>query len=165
MARQLSLDALQEGFGVLIILLSSGSHHMHRELVEEVKDGSTNLVVCGVSRPEVRWRSAGNARHAAQRRGAKDLVFSHQKARPGPQVRKELVEFPVQLMVRWDLSVSLLDVLHDVDDLTQDSIESGDRIVRWRCVGVGRTGPLFRRIREALVHGADVGASLADPTF
>ena len=132
MAQQFVLDAPEEGTGVLVVLLSLGRRHVHGESVEVIKDGSTNLLVCGASGPEVRWRSAGDARHAPERRCPELQVFGHQEARPGPHVLKELVEFPMQLMVRWDLSVSLLDVLHHVDDLTQDSVESGDRIVRWR---------------------------------
>jgi hypothetical protein len=57
----------------------------------------------------------------------------------------------MQCVVRRDFSVSLLDILHDVDDLTQDSIECGDRIVRRRCVGGGRTSPPFAKNREVPV--------------
>ncbi len=111
-----------------------------------IKDGSANLFVCGVSRPEVRWCSAGNAWDASERRRTKLLVLCHQKARPGPQVLKEPVELPVHLVVLWDFPRSLLDVLHHVDDLAQDSVESGDGIVRWWRVG-RRTGPFHEQTR------------------
>jgi hypothetical protein len=143
MDQKLSFDAHEQRPGVLIVLLCLGGRDVHRELVEVIEDGSTNLFVCGVPRPEIRRRPAGDARHGSEGRRAKVLVFGHQKARPGPEVCKEPVELLMQLVVRWDLSVGLLDVLHNVDDLTQDSIECGDRIVRRRCVGGGRTSPLF----------------------
>jgi hypothetical protein len=132
MDQQLSLDAPEQGPGILVVLLCLRSRDVHRELIKVVEDGPTNLFVCGVPRPEIRRRSARDARHGSERRRAEVLVFDHQKARPGPEVCKETVELLMQFMVRWDLSVSLLDVLYDVDDLTQDSIECGDRIVRRR---------------------------------
>ncbi len=41
----------------------------------------------------------------------------------------------MQFMVTWDLAVCLLDIQHQVDDLTQDSVEGSDGVVRWRWVG------------------------------
>ena len=70
-----------------------------------------------------------------KRRRTKLGVFSHQKARPGPQILEELVELPMQFMVSWDLPIRLLDIRHQVDDLTQDSVEGGDGVVRWWCSG------------------------------
>ena len=50
-------------------------------------------------------------------------------------------------MALRDLPVRLLDLLHHIDDLTQDSVESGDRIMRcWR-VG-GRTSPFHEDARD-----------------
>ncbi len=50
----------------------------------------------------------------------------------------------MEFMVPRDLPISLFDVLHDVDDLTQDFIESGDRIVRsWH---IGRRRGTFHEI-------------------
>ena len=66
MAQQVLLDTPEEATGVQVVLLSLGRRHMHRKLVEVIEDGSTNLLVGGTARPEVRWRSAGNARHAPQ---------------------------------------------------------------------------------------------------
>ena len=95
---------------------------MNRKLVKMIKDGSANLFACGVTWPEVRWCSAGNAWDAPERRRTELLVFCHQKARPGPQVLKKPVELPVHLMILWDFPGSLLDVLRHVDDVTQDSV-------------------------------------------
>ncbi len=44
-AQQFLMDAPQEGPGVLIVLLSTSSSHVLRELVKVLKDGSTNLIV------------------------------------------------------------------------------------------------------------------------
>jgi hypothetical protein len=146
MARELLVDLSKQGPRALIVLFSSGGRQVSRKLVEMIKDGSANLFVGGVSRPEVRWCSAGHAGDAPERRRTKLLVFCHQKTCPVPQVLKKPLELPVQLIVLWDFPESLLDVLHHVDDLTQDSVESGDGIVRWWRVG-RRTGPLQEQAR------------------
>lgn len=130
MAHQLLLDFPQEDPGTLIILFCLRGRQVSRKLVKMNKNGSSNIFVGGVTRPEIRWCSAGNSWYAADRRRTKLLVFCHQNARPRPQVVKKPVELPVHLMVLRDLPVRLLDLLHHVDDLTQDSVESGDRIVR-----------------------------------
>ena len=100
-----------------------------------IKDRSANLFIRGVPRPEVRWGSAGEALDASKRRRTKLLIFGHQKARPGPHGREKLVELPVQFMVPWDFPGRLLDVSYYVNDITQGSVEGGDGVVRWRCVG------------------------------
>ena len=125
------MDIPQLGPCALIVLFSYRSRQVNRKVVEMFEDGAANLLVRGASRPQVRRCSAGNARHAPERRRAKLLVFCHEKLCPVPNVRRQPVEFSVQLVVPRDFSVSLLDVLHHVDDLTQDSVESSDRIVRW----------------------------------
>jgi hypothetical protein len=104
---------------------------------------SAHLLVRRDSRPEVRRRSAGNARHARERRDAELLVFFDQEIRPFPQVVEEPVELRMQLVVLRDLAVRLLYVLDNVEDLTQDSIEGDDRIIR--CREDRRTNPLSRQ--------------------
>ena len=74
------------------------------------------------------------------------LFLCREKARPGPQVFKKSVEPAVHLMVPRDFPVSLLDVLHHVDDLAQDTVECGNRVVGWRSVG-GRTSPFHEEVR------------------
>ena len=74
------------------------------------------------------------------------LVLCHERARPGLQVFEKPLELPVHLMVPGDFPVSLLDVLHHVDDLAQDIVECGDRLAGWRRVG-GRTGPFHEKVR------------------
>ena len=39
MAQQVLLDAPEEGTGVLVVLLSLGRRHVHRESVEVIEDG------------------------------------------------------------------------------------------------------------------------------
>ena len=74
------------------------------------------------------------------------LVLFHEKARPGPQAFKKPLELLVHLMVPGDLPVSLLDFLHHVDDLAQDTVECGGRLVGWWRVS-GRTGPFHEEVR------------------
>jgi hypothetical protein len=135
MAHQLLLDFAQEDPGVLVVLFSLSNPEVSRKLAKMIEDGSANLFVSGASRPEVRGYSASNADHAPEGGRTKFFIFCHQKARPAPEVLKKPVEFPVNLMGIGNFSVSLLDVLHDVDDLTQDSVESVDRIIRWHVGG------------------------------
>jgi hypothetical protein len=142
-AHQLFLDFAQEGPGLLVVLFSLSGHQVSRKLVEMIEDGSADLFVGRVSRPEVRGSSAGNADHIPERGGTKFFVFCHQLARPVPEVLKEPVEFPVHLMGVGNFSVCLLDVLHHVDDLTQDSVERVGRIIWWHWGG--RTSP-FREV-------------------
>ena len=47
MDQQLSLDAPEQGPGVLVVLLRLRSRDVHRELVKVVEDGPTNLFVRG----------------------------------------------------------------------------------------------------------------------
>ena len=117
MARQLLSDISQEGPRALIVLFCLGGRQVNRKLVKMIKEGSANLFVRGVSRPEVHRCSAGDARDASKRRRPKLLVLCHQKARPGPQILEEPVDLPVQFMVFRDFPVSLLDVLHYVNYL------------------------------------------------
>ncbi len=126
MALQLFLDIPQEDPCALIVLFSLSGPQVNRKLVEMTTDSLPDLFVCGAARPEVRWCSAGSGRYAPKGRRAELFVFFHQDARPVLQVLKEPIEFPVYLMVLWDLSVRLLHLLHHVDDLTQDSVESSD---------------------------------------
>ena len=68
MTHQLFLDPREEGTCVLVVLLSLRRREVSRELVQMIEDGSANLVVCRVSRPEIRWRSPGDAGHAPESR-------------------------------------------------------------------------------------------------
>jgi hypothetical protein len=155
------LDVLQEEAGALIVLCSLRSGQVERELVKVPDDGLADLLVRGISRPQVRWGSAGNARDAAKGGRTKLLIFGHQKARPVPQVVKETVERPVEFMVPRDLAVSLLDVLHHVDDLAQNSVEGDNRILwSWR---IGRRTGLFPRIAEVLAIRAIRSTSPGSP--
>ncbi len=145
MAHQLLFDLPEKSPRARIVLFSLGRHEMHGKSVEKIEDGTANLFVRGGARPEVRRGAAGNARNAPERRRPKVLVFFHQKTRPVPDVLEEPVEPPVQRVVVRDLSVRLLDLLHDVDDLTQDSVEGCDRVVGWWHVA-RRTGLFHEQI-------------------
>jgi len=130
-ARQLLLDVVQQGPGVLVVLLSLRGHEVGGKSVEMIEDGSANLFVRGGSRPEVRGYPAGNADHAPKWGRAKFFVLCHQEPRPAPEVLEKPVEFAVHLVGVGNFPVGLFDILHHVDDLTQDSVESVDRIVWW----------------------------------
>ncbi len=146
------LDVLQEEPGALVVLCSLRVRQVERELFKVPDDGLAHLLVRGISRPQVRWNSAGNAWDAAEGRRTKFLVFGHQKARPSSQVLKETVELPMQFVVPRDLPVGLFDVLHHIDDFAQDPVEGGDCIVwSWR---IGRRTGLFPRIAEVLASRA-----------
>jgi len=108
---------------------------MDRKSVHVIENRSANFFVRGVARPKVLRRATSSAGDTPQRRRTKLRVFSHHKARPVPQILEELVELPMQFMVSWDLPVCLLDIQHQVNDLTQDSVEGSDGVVRWRWVG------------------------------
>ena len=88
----------------------------------------------------------GNGWHTPKRRITKLLVLFHEKACPGPQAFKKPLELLVHLVVPWHLPVSLLDFLHHVDDLAQDTVECGGRLVRWWRVS-RRTGPFQEEVR------------------
>jgi hypothetical protein len=120
---QLLLDTLQQGPRSLIGLFPPGSREVYRKSVQMIEDGSANLFVRGVSRPEVQRRSASGTWDASKRRRTKLLAFGHQKAGPASQILKKLVELLVQFMISRDLPISLLDVRHHVNDLTQSSVE------------------------------------------
>ena len=130
-AGQLLLDTSQQCPRSRIVLFILGSQQVGRKSVHVIEDRSANFFVGGVTRPKVQRSAAGNARNAPKRRRTKLGVFSHQEARPGPQILQELVEMPMQFMVSWDLPIRLLDIRHQVDDLTQDSVEGSDGVGRW----------------------------------
>ncbi len=161
MAHQFLLNIPQEGPSALIGLFRLGGRQMARKLAKIIKEGSADLVVCRASRPEVEWCSAGNAWDFPERRQTKLLVFCHKTDRPALQVLQKLVELSVHLMAVWDFPFSLFDVLHQVDDLTQHSVESSDSVGRWWRVG-RRTGPLSPKTAGVLVNQAHAGLSAAD---
>jgi hypothetical protein len=130
-AGQLLLDTSQQCPRSRIVLFLLGSHQVDRKSVHVIEDCSANFFVRGVTRPKVQRSAAGRAGDTPKRRGPKLGVFSHQKARPGPQILEELVELPMQLMVSRDLPVRLLDIGHQVNDLTQYSVEGSDSVGRW----------------------------------
>ena len=61
-AHQLLLDFPQEDPGTLIILFRLRGRQVSRKLVKMNKNGPSNIFVGGVTRPEIRWCSAGNGR-------------------------------------------------------------------------------------------------------
>jgi hypothetical protein len=100
-----------------------------RQPVKVSDDLPPNFVVRGGPRPKVRRRSAGNTRHARKRRNPELFVFLYEEASPASQVVEEPVELRVQVMVLRDLPVGLLDFLDEIENLTQDLVESPDGIV------------------------------------
>src|ERR1700678_3279638 len=100
-------------------------------MVEMFEDGSADLFVSGASGPQVRGCSSGDTHQIPEGGGTKFVILLHQKAGPAPEVIKEPVELPVHLVGVGNFSVRLLDILHHIDDLTQDSVEGDDRIIWW----------------------------------
>jgi hypothetical protein len=111
-------------------LFGKGNRNVLCKAVKMTDNGAANFPVRGGAGPEVWWCSAGNTRESRKRRHAKLLVFLDEETRPVPQVLEQPVELSVQTMVLRDLSVGLLYLLDDVDNLIQDLIESSDGIVR-----------------------------------
>ena len=95
MLPQLLLDIDQQGPSILIFLFPLGNREVDRKLVNSAKDASANLLVCRTSWPEVPWCPTGHSWYVSKRRGAKLFAFGHQKARPGSQILKKLVELAV----------------------------------------------------------------------
>jgi hypothetical protein len=93
-------------------------------------DRLANLVVRSGPWPKVGRRSARNSRDPRQRRCAQFLIDLHEAKCPAPQVVEQLIELGMQCVVLRNLSVGLLHILDDVDNLTQDLIERCDSIVR-----------------------------------
>jgi hypothetical protein len=112
-----------------VVLLGQGNGQVVGQPVEMINNGPANFFVRGRPRPKVRRCSAGNTRHARQRRNAKLLVFLDEEARPVSQPVEEPVELGVQMMVLGDPPVGLLHFLDEIDDLTQDLVEGRDAIV------------------------------------
>jgi hypothetical protein len=128
-------NCVQEGPSALVVLISLSGYQVSRKLVEMIKYGTANLFVGGAARPEVWGYSARDAKHVSERGATKFFIFCHKKCRPGPEVVKKPVEFRVYLMGIGNFSVGLFDILHNVDDLAQDSVESVDRLIWWHVGG------------------------------
>jgi hypothetical protein len=151
------LNIFQDEPCILIVLCTLRYGQVSRELVKMTDDGSAHLLVRGIPRPKVRWYPASNAWDASEGRRPEDLIFCHQEARPSPQVLEETVKLPVKFMISRDFPVGLLDVLHHIDDLTQDSVESDDRVVwSWR---FGRRTGLLSGIHLVLASRAGAARS------
>lgn len=145
MDHQTLLNVLEHSPWSLIVLLCQSDRHVTCETVEVIEDGAADVFVRGSPRPKVRWRSAGNARHARKGRYASLFVLLHQKACPDPQVIEEPVELAVQFMVLGDLPVGLLYVLDQFDNLAKDLVESSESIVGRR--GRGQRGAQWEYVR------------------
>lgn len=85
-------------------------------------DGSAHLFVGGCSWPKVGWCPASNARYPPKRRYAKLLVFLDEEEHPALQVVEEPVKLGMQRVIPRNLSVCLLHVLYDIDNLAQELI-------------------------------------------
>jgi len=92
-------------------------------------DDTADFLVAGGPMPAVRWRSAGRARHARQRRHAECLFLVSKQPGPGSQIVEELVEHRVQGVPLGNPSVGLLHVQNRVDDLAEHLVEGGGRIM------------------------------------
>jgi hypothetical protein len=113
--RQPSLDTLQQSSRNLIDLFALGSCHTHREPAHVITDGSPNLVVRGISWPEVHGDSARDTWDTPEGRRAKFIAFGHQQAGPGSQIFKKLIQLAVQLMITRDLPTGLLDLRNHIE--------------------------------------------------
>jgi hypothetical protein len=129
-AHQFLLNVRKRGPWTVIVLFLHGNGKMIAKSFEMSEDGSANLIVCSRPRPEVGWRSARNARHPRQRRCAKFFVYLEEQLCPAPQVIEQLIELTVQRVVLGNLSVGLLYILDDIDDLAQHIVDRSDGIMR-----------------------------------
>jgi hypothetical protein len=132
MDHQLSPNVHKHRPGSLIALFCYGNRQLICKPVKVIDDGAANLSIRGGPRPKIRWCPPSHAGDTRKRRYAEFLVLLKEEARPPPQVLEEQVELCVQIVVLGDLPVGLLDVLDDIDNLTQHLIESSD--------GIGRQG-------------------------
>ena len=125
-----SLLHLREGRSYpVILLLRERCGQVLREPVEMLADDPADLLVARGPVPRGRWRSAGRARHARQRRHAECLVLVSEQPGPGSQVGEQLVEHRVEGVCLGDPSVGLLHVQDRVNDLAEHLVKSGERIV------------------------------------
>ena len=125
-------SALHLGEGrshLAILLLRERGGQVLPEPVEMLADDTADVLVARGPMPGVRWRSAGRARHARQRRHAECLFLVSKQPGPGSQIAEELVEHRVEGVRLGNPSVGLLHVQNRVDDLAEHLVEGGSRII------------------------------------
>lgn len=114
---------------LVIVLLSERCGQVLPEPVEMLADDPADLLVARGPVPGVRWRPAGCARHARQRRHTECLVLVREQPGPGSQVGEELVELCVEGLRLGDPAVSLPNVQDRIDDLAKHLVEGGGWII------------------------------------